>query len=732
MKILLSVTYISTDGAFGGPVTVAMNQAAALARAGHDVTLLAGWDGSAAVHLPGVEVVLLQSNKLLGAGFVVTRTPGLNRWLRSNVRRFDVVHVHGGRHAFDIAIARAARLGRRPYFVQTHGMIVPSSRMAVKAVDQLGALRMLRGASGVLALTDAEAAALRQLDAGLVVSSVRNGIEPTSIRQRARDPEVLFLARLHKRKRVLAFAEMARLVHETHGDVRFTVVGPDEGDLPALLKFIADHPAVPLTYEGAVSPGASSERIARASIYVLPSVGEVFPMTVLEALSVETPAVITADCGIAVELNEKRAAAVTGGDAGSLADTVRELLDDPRRRKELASNGLDAVATLYSADAVAQALTDGYSTVSAPPSLLWITNTAAPYRIPTWAWIGRSTSLEVLLLETDERLAHDDNNRGRDWAIAAQAHDNFVIRSARTAVVKRGEGRFYFGWLARRDVRGRHAVLLGGWESPFYWVVLAQAKLAGVRTVGFYESHHGSQGHHRGVIAVVRRRFFAALDAVVTPGPAATEAVVEMGVPSSRIHEGFNAVDVTSIRRLVEERQGARPRPEGGLRLIYVGQLIPRKNLRNLILALSAVPDATLTIIGTGSQREELQELARSTITDPNRVRFLGYMPGSEVPALMVDHDVLVLPSVSEVWGLVVNEALACGLHVLVSRRAGVARSVESHPGVLLCGTEVDDLRESLRRLDVTERVSEPPIWKETPEAFGEVFLRAMSEGADV
>ncbi len=88
MKILLTVTYISTDGAFGGPVSVAMSQAAAMTRAGHDVTLVAGWDSRAAVHLPGVEVVLLPSRKLFGAGFVLTRTPRLSRWLRSNLQRF--------------------------------------------------------------------------------------------------------------------------------------------------------------------------------------------------------------------------------------------------------------------------------------------------------------------------------------------------------------------------------------------------------------------------------------------------------------------------------------------------------------------------------------------------------------------------------------------------------------------------------------------------------------------
>ncbi|MCP1504241.1 glycosyltransferase involved in cell wall biosynthesis [Curtobacterium herbarum] len=728
MRILLTVTYVSSDGAFGGPVSVAMSQAAALDRAGHDVTLLAGWDGNAKLVLPGVEVALLRSTKVFGAGFVLTRTPKLNRWLRNNLRSFDVVHVHGGRHAFDVAVSSAARRTGRPYFVQTHGMVVPSSRIAVKIADRIGVLRMLRFAQSVLTLTGEEAHALQGLDPRLAIKSIRNGIEPTAVREVERDLEVLFLARLQKRKRVLAFAEMTRLVHETHPAVRFTVIGPDEGDLAALLEFIDEHPEVPIKYEGAVGPGDAPRRLARASIYVLPSVGEVFPMTVLEALSVGTPTVVVDDCGIADELSQQGAAVVSRQDVESLAASVRDLLDDSQLQAELTANGIAAVENVYSADAVAQSLLTRYSTAKMLPGVLWITNTSAPYRVPIWSWIARSTALEVLLLETDKRLAHDDNNRGRDWEVASQAHQDFVIRSARTSVVKKGEGRFYLGWVKRRDVCGKRAVLLGGWESPVYWVALFQAKLARVRTVGFYESHLASQGHHRGPIAALRRRFFSQLDAVVTPGPAATEAVVEMGVPRRKVFEGFNAVDISPIRKIVEERKQQLRRPEGGPRLIYVGQLIPRKNVRNLILALDTVPKATLTIVGTGSQREELEEVVQRSVSDPSRVQFVGYVSGSDVPALMADHDVLVLPSMSEVWGLVVNEALACGLQVVVSRRAGVARSVESHPGVFLCGTEVEDLRDALLGIGVPERVSAPPIWRETPEAFGEVFLRAMLE----
>ncbi len=555
---------------------------------------------------------------------------------------------------------------------------------------------------------------------------VRNGIDSVGIRNQTRDDEVLFLARLHERKRVMTFAEMARLVHETHGKTRFTVVGPDEGELPALREFIADHPHVPLSYEGTISPGAGPERLARATMYILPSVGEVFPMTVLEALSVETPTILTADCGIAPELRRSDAALISDGSASDLARKVRVLLESPERREEIAKNGLRTIGSSYSADAVASSLIELYAGATRRAGVLWMTNTSAPYRVPVWNALAESLPLEVMLLESDRRLTRDSNNRGADWAVASQANAGFGVTHLKTAVVRRGEARYYLGWVKRSLMRTRTAVVLGGWESLVYWSALLQAKREGLRTVGFYESHRLSQAYRSGTIAFLRGWFFRSLDAVVTPGPASTEALLDLGVERSRIWQGFNAVDVAAIRAKVMQAPKV-PRDKAGLRLVYVGQLIARKNVSDLIEALVDFPDASLTIVGIGEQRRDLEELVSQKGIDVHRVRFIGYVHGEDIPDLLLEHDALVLPSKSEVWGLVVNEALACGLHVIVSSRAGVARSVAHHPGVVICEPTPAGITSALHRLGSAERVPLPPIWKETPERFAGVFLDAIS-----
>lgn len=309
--------------------------------------------------------------------------------------------------------------------------------------------------------------------------------------------------------------------------------------------------------------------------------------------------------------------------------------------------------------------------------VVWITNQAAPYRRPVWDEIARVMPLRLVLLDSDASVARQ-GRRGADWAAAGL---DFDVQHPPMLRVTRGERTFHIAPAGMRLGRSAKAVLLGGWESPAYWQALVHAKLAGMRAVGFYESTLATNRFQRGPIARARSWFFRHLDAVVVPGPAAGDAVRSFGVEPDRIFEGFNAVDVERFHIAQSRRQAVEPRV--GHRFVYVGQLIERKNLRNLLagFALMASPEDSLSFIGTGPLREELQcEATRLAIDD--RVRFLGSVAYSELPDLLVTFDTLALVSTEEVWGLVVNEALAAGLHVVVADSAGVYASVRDMPGV--------------------------------------------------
>lgn len=369
----------------------------------------------------------------------------------------------------------------------------------------------------------------------------------------------------------------------------------------------------------------------------------------------------------------------------------------------------------------------------------WITNYAAPYRLPVWDHIAKQASLSVMLLENQAKSSLPSQNRGTDWNRNSQSEAQFTVQEWPTWCWVRGETVLYVALgllkkLNRPDVILPDTVLLGGWESPAYWQMLLLAKLRGWRAVGFYESTVRSNRFKNGPIAWARAVFFRSLDAVVVPGVAARTAVERMGVSPEKIYEGFNAVDVSEVHRRTSElreidsRYPAEERPYGH-RFLFVGQLIERKNVKGLLraFALMADPTDTLTIVGQGSREAEL----RACVTDlglDGQVTFLGQIPYSDVPQLFSRHETLVLPSHDEVWGLVVNEALAGGLHCVVTESSGVADSVRGMRGVYI--TEKSEpaiglgMKESRAHWDGP--ATSPEILAFTPQRFAEVFLSAF------
>ena len=103
---------------------------------------------------------------------------------------------------------------------------------------------------------------------------------------------------------------------------------------------------------------------------------------------------------------------------------------------------------------------------------------------------------------------------------------------------------------------------------------------------------------------------------------------------------------------------------------LYVGRLIEVKNLSLLISVFNELPQLTLTIIGEGPLENELKQHAKENI------HFLGSVNNSELSRYYIENDVFVLPSISETWGLVVEEALNNGTPVIVSSHVGCSESI--------------------------------------------------------
>lgn len=369
MRILHVVTLVDERNSYGGPLTVAINHCQELRRRGHDAVIAAGWRGQGDVptEIEGVPAHLFPVTPVLpGMRFAGLYSFGLARWIRSDRRAVDVAHVHLARDLVPLSAARAFYRAGVPYVTQTHGMVVPDERLAARLLDRFVTAPVLRRAACRLVLTTAEQQALKAVCGPQSrTEHLPNGIrtsETAEIKPAHPILDVLFMARLHPRKRVMEFARAAEQVGAGRKDVTFSIVGPDDGDLPQLRDFIASRPHLggTLAYEGSLPHEMALERLARADVYVLPSVDEPFPMSVLEALGAGVPAVCTDSCGIADPLARRKAVAVTSGEPGALAKTLESLIADPAQRSALRLAGLEAVHSEYSIEAVVDQLEKHY------------------------------------------------------------------------------------------------------------------------------------------------------------------------------------------------------------------------------------------------------------------------------------------------------------------------------------------------------------------------------------
>lgn len=367
MRVLHVVTLVSPDGAFGGPVRVAENQAAGLLARGHDVRVVAtsrGYGDAPPRALGGAELTLFPVRRLVPpAGFSGMASPEMLWWLRTAVRRADVVHVHLARDLVTLPAAELVRRAGVPYVVQPHGMVVESGHPLAGTLDGLLTRRVLRGARAVLHLTPEERSGLVAV-AGpdLPLRQLGNGVpEVAAVPALPQRCEVLFCARLQERKRPVLFAQTARALLDEGVDADFALVGPDEGQGPAVQAEVdAVGDQARLRWEGPLAPGDTLARMARAALVVLPSVDEPYPMSVLEAMSVGRAVVVTDSCGLAPAVERHGCGVVVDASPGALLEAVRRLVSDPEELARAGARAARAAREHFGMSAVAGQLESHY------------------------------------------------------------------------------------------------------------------------------------------------------------------------------------------------------------------------------------------------------------------------------------------------------------------------------------------------------------------------------------
>jgi glycosyltransferase involved in cell wall biosynthesis len=314
------------------------------------------------------------------------------------------------------------------------------------------------------------------------------------------------------------------------------------------------------------------------------------------------------------------------------------------------------------------------------------------------AYEGRP-ELRVLFTGKDIARPVFDPELGREVSWGIDLLDGYPHAVA----PEHGRGR----WLAREISRERCDLLIvNGYTQRAYLLATALARRAGLPTAlrldsVLWDADAGPGAGKPLLFSVLLLRLF---DLFLGVGTLTLDYLSACGVPAGRTGLFPYAVDVEHFRaasRLgAAERAAARGRlglPPGAKAVLAVAKLAPREAPWDLLRALPFLPGGVrLLFAGDGPARAELEQLAATL--GPERVRFLGYVPYGDLPALYAASDLFVHPVREERWGVSVAEALACGLPVVTSSRVGAAHDLVI-PGENGAVYPVGEPRELARRI---------------------------------
>ncbi|MDJ1185067.1 glycosyltransferase [Roseofilum casamattae] len=391
MKILHVIPSISPLR--GGPSYAVVNMVNALRDRGVEVEIATTNDngsGEKTLDVPfgerteynGVPVYFFSIKQPSGSG--LTQDKGflfswpLTQWLWQHIRDYDLVHTH---YLFSYASTCAAWIARQqnvPYIRRTIGQLAPwalaQSQRKKQVYSFLIERQLLNGARAILCTSDGEADDARNYGITAPTATIPLGVnlpvvQPDAggnLRSHYDIPNdasvVLFLSRLHYKKRPDLFLEAMARVRKTYPQAYLLLAGSGDEEYIAELTALGER--LRLTdytrFTGFVTGDEKDLVLQGADMFVLPSFSENFGIAVVEAMAAKLPVVITPGVQISDSIATANAGLIVDGEIDAVATGIAELLGSVDRRQELGENGYSLAKTKYSWSAIATSLEELY------------------------------------------------------------------------------------------------------------------------------------------------------------------------------------------------------------------------------------------------------------------------------------------------------------------------------------------------------------------------------------
>jgi glycosyltransferase involved in cell wall biosynthesis len=256
-------------------------------------------------------------------------------------------------------------------------------------------------------------------------------------------------------------------------------------------------------------------------------------------------------------------------------------------------------------------------------------------------------------------------------------------------------------------------VVVSGWSTFAAQAAITWCRLRRVPYVLVVESHDEGPraGWRRRVKSAVVPPIVGRASGSLVTGTLARRSMVARGAAPERVRVFANTIDVEGFGERADTLAARRPELREALGagpddvvVLAVARLMPEKGLDVLVRAVADAgdPRLLLVLVGDGPERDPLQKLAGDLGV---RLVFAGDWEWERIVEVYVAADIFALLSEREPWGVVVNEAAACGLPLVLSERVGAAHDLlrDGQNGTLVAAGDIAAAARALRELAADE-----------------------------
>lgn len=368
------------------------------------------------------------------------------------------------------------------------------------------------------------------------------------------------------------------------------------------------------------------------------------------------------------------------------------------------------------------------------------TNIIPPYRIPCFNRVAENAKfgLDVFFFA---RTAKD-----RQWKVHEE-RINFNYKILKSLPVYFGEEQtIYLSYdIFFHLLKGPYdAIVLGGYDQPLFFPALLCCRFANIDALLWVESTSKDERSGSWLYEKLKRLMVRNCSAFLVPGKASFEYVRALGAPPDKIFTIPNAVDNEyyhkELLRLIHVKEKIK-RERGYPETIFLfsGRFIHRKGIQFLLAAFRKLQgereNIGLLLIGDGQERRQCEYYCKSH--GIKNVFFEGFINQEDLPTYYTAGDIFVLPSLTDQWGLVINEAMTFGLPIISTDVVGATRDLvqDGVNGFVVESGNSEELYRAMKQLldypQLREKMGKESlkiIRNYSPEIWAENFVFAIEK----